>query len=129
MSIFFVKYIYYSFKTFGLAAVSLEVAKNSGRKVNSLIFKSSKSGTFYNLSLIILMTTLYYFALEVGFVEHSALERKRFDRIIHNVHNLSAGLACSSILLYFCFTQNKITEVANELRKISESIIEIDNES
>lgn len=115
------KFAFYYFKIFCTATMTFEIVV-AQKNLRNWHFKYSKIGLFYNIFYSIASIILHYFGIKFLYENDAQYKRIKFDRIfdsIQDVLNLTTSIIIS---LTFCFYQNKIVTLLNNIMAIRKSL-------
>ena len=90
------------------------------KSMRQISFSPSKLGVAYNIFFIIIIFVSNYFTIKLAF-GGEAVKRSLFERLKDTVHNIYTVITAVFFLLYFCWKQEKVAYIANNLMSIRES--------
>lgn len=122
INLFFVKFVFYFFKTFGLATINFKITRLDNKTWNWKFVKS-KIGIFYNIVL-----TLAFAALK--FVGLSYVKKNKYRKgawgykaaKFFMINDVFMSTCVSIILLAFSIRQSKCISLANKIQRMQESL-------
>lgn len=122
MRIYFVKFLFYYFKIFGIATLSYKTS-HKNTTINRLYFEPSKSDFLYNGILVIVTIVLKYFTVKFFYEYDVTQKAPKFDRLFYRFLD---GLNVTQVIftsVIYCIRQQEIVVLANKIVRIGEFLI------
>lgn len=117
--IFFLKFVFYFFKAFGIATISYGHEWNNEKSSWILTFKSSRIGIIYNVvfcgSLIFIRMAQLIF-----FIENKVFGESHREIVINTVYVLLFGFGQIITLTVFIFQRSKIVHITNKISMLKD---------
>ena len=144
---FFINFIFYFFKVFGLATIDLTIKWTSKNRV-SCICSCSKKGILFNIIIIIYITTINYIIHvhtrkntqkmpiidgkatcmnSFGFQFPCEVNFRNFEETIEKVHYGNQIFNSFAILIIFCFRQKRAIKIIGRIIEVRESLINLNS--
>lgn len=120
----FAQFLFYFFKIFGLATMSITFKFNGVNNTNRSIFVSSRNGLIFNVFLICSLLYLGYICVEDVYCDDYYL-RLKYDRISETFQTLFSFLVALVIIAKFSMQQEKVVKISNQLYCIAISIMNL----
>lgn len=117
IKVFFVKCVFYFFKTIGFAPVSLSETSGTRNKQWNWKFSYSKVGTAYNVLFILVYIILQFFGTSSAF-NNSYGGYYGPEKILFAICDSTFACGVVIILSMFCVRQNEIIILINKIAKI-----------
>ena len=110
----FIKIIFYFFKFFGVATMTLDTTSKNNTKQNNQIFIRSKKGFLYNVFLICLTIGSIYYSVKLAYISDLVV-RNFTEKLIDAWQTMLCLFTSMFVLVMFCVQQEKVIRISNEL--------------
>lgn len=115
---FFLKFLFYFFKIFGILTISYDFVWKNDTKSRSLVFKFSRIGIVYNIILTTFLIVLDGYNFFVLKPKVNYMVETKQEILLNDIGALLRVLGTVFILIIFSFKHSKMVSIANKINLV-----------